>query len=230
MKVCNKCNLEKDYKSFYKDKTKKDGYMNSCKECKKKYEDLNKEKIILNKKKYYIDNKSEKLEYNKKYYSNKKDEILEHSKEYYLINRGNKLEYQKKYYKENKEKIQNYKSNNRNKINERFNTKYKNDPVFKLKKIISSVVYRSINKGGYNKNSKTSIILGCSFEDFKCYIESQFKENMSWENHGLWHLDHKIPISWADSQDKVYELNHYTNFQPLWALDNQIKNNKYADE
>jgi len=230
MKVCNKCNLEKDFSSFYKDKTKKDGYMNSCKDCKKEYEDLNKEKISITKKEYYSENKDRILDYNKNYYTNKKENILENCKEYYLINKSDKLEYQKKYYKENKNKIQKYKSNNRKKINERFNNRYKNDPIFKLKKIISSVIHKSINKEGYEKNSKTSKILGCSFEDFKCYIESQFKENMSWENHGLWHLDHKVPISWADSHQRVYELNHYTNFQPLWALDNQIKNNKYADE
>jgi hypothetical protein len=52
---------------------------------------------------------------------------------------------------------------------------------------------------------------------------------MSWENYGEWHLDHKIPISWAETEEQVYELNKYTNFQPLWAFDNQSKNNKYAD-
>lgn len=51
---------------------------------------------------------------------------------------------------------------------------------------------------------------------------------MSWDNHGEWHLDHKIPISWADSIEQIYKLNHYTNFQPMWAFDNQSKNNKFA--
>lgn len=23
---------------------------------------------------------------------------------------------------------------------------------------------------------------------------------MSWKNHGEWHLDHKIPISWANNE------------------------------
>jgi hypothetical protein len=64
----------------------------------------------------------------------------------------------------------------------------------------------------------------------KRYIEDKFKDGMSWENHGEWHLDHKIPISWANNEEDVFKLNHYTNFQPLWALENQTKNNKYADE
>ena len=42
---------------------------------------------------------------------------------------------------------------------------------------------------------------------------------MSWENYGEWHLDHKTPVSWAETEEQVYELNKYTNFQPLWATD-----------
>lgn len=50
---------------------------------------------------------------------------------------------------------------------------------------------------------------------------------MSWDNYGRWHLDHIKPISLAKDEDEVYNLNHYTNFQPLWMLDNLKKSNKY---
>ena len=50
---------------------------------------------------------------------------------------------------------------------------------------------------------------------------------MSWENKGEWHLDHIIPISSATNEKEVYELNHYTNFQPLWSIDNLMKSNKF---
>ena len=53
---------------------------------------------------------------------------------------------------------------------------------------------------------------------------------MTWENHGEWHLDHKTPISWATNEDEVYTLNHYENFQPLWAFDNRSKGNKFSDK
>jgi hypothetical protein len=46
------------------------------------------------------------------------------------------------------------------------------------------------------------------------------------ENHGKWHIDHIIPISLAKTEDEVYLLCHYTNFQPLWARDNLVKKNK----
>jgi hypothetical protein len=86
-------------------------------------------------------------------------------------------------------------------------------------------------RGQYTKKSKKTIqILGCSFEEFKVYIESQFTEEMCWENYATyWQLDHKTPISWAKNENEVYELNHYTNFQPLHWKENISKGNKRSD-
>ena len=53
---------------------------------------------------------------------------------------------------------------------------------------------------------------------------------MSWENQGKWHLDHIIPISSAKTEEDVIRLNHYTNFQPLWAEDNFKKGKKYEEK
>lgn len=50
---------------------------------------------------------------------------------------------------------------------------------------------------------------------------------MCWENHGEWHLDHIIPISYAKTEKEILDLNHYTNYQPLWKLDNLTKGNRY---
>jgi hypothetical protein len=69
-------------------------------------------------------------------------------------------------------------------------------------------------------------MLGCSYEDFKLHIEAQFVSGMSWENRSEWHLDHIIPVSSAINEDDLIRLNHYTNFQPLWAVDNLKKSNK----
>ena len=52
---------------------------------------------------------------------------------------------------------------------------------------------------------------------------------MTWSNYGEWHLDHKVPISWAKSEEEVYKLSHYTNFQPLWMNDNLSKDNRYSN-
>jgi len=44
-KICSKCKEEKEICEFNKDKTRKDGFENKCKECKKKYYEVN---LLLN--------------------------------------------------------------------------------------------------------------------------------------------------------------------------------------
>ena len=79
------------------------------------------------------------------------------------------------------------------------------------------------------KISKSVInIVGCTPEKLKEHIESKFVDNMSWDNYGYrgWHLDHIIPLCTAKTIEEVYSLNHYTNLQPLWAIDNMKKGKK----
>lgn len=58
--------------------------------------------------------------------------------------------------------------------------------------------------------------------DYEYFI----KDGMAWDNYGDWHLDHIIPICSANSELDAINLCHYKNFQPLWAIDNQIKSGK----
>jgi len=174
-----------------------------CKDCNK----------ILNKR--YNDSRKDKM---RDYYQDNKDIIKERNKLNYSNNTEYIKERNKKYAVRNKSVRNNYLSNRK-----------KVDSLFHLTVKIRNLIYISFYNGGFSKKSKTNNILGCSFEEFKKYIESQFQEGMSWENQGEWHLDHKIPVSWAESEEKVYELNHYTNFQPLWAKDNLSKGNKWSD-
>ena len=70
-------------------------------------------------------------------------------------------------------------------------------------------------------------MVGCSPEFLKDHIENQFTEGMSWELMGKYiHIDHRIPLSSAKSEEEVYKLCHYTNLQPLWAEDNLSKGSK----
>lgn len=80
----------------------------------------------------------------------------------------------------------------------------------------------------FYKTKEFNEVIGCTIEELKNHLEKQFMEGMNWENHGLygWHIDHKIPLSSAQSEDDLYKLCHYTNLQPLWASDNLKKGNK----
>lgn len=104
----------------------------------------------------------------------------------------------------------------------------KKEPVFTFVENLRTLIRKSIQGFNYTKNSKTFEILGIDRDGFLKHIESQFTEGMSWENHGFygWHLDHKIPVSSARSQEEIIRLNHYTNFQPLWAEENLKKGSK----
>lgn len=167
MKICVKCNVEKEFIEFGKAKENKDGLKGTCKIC-----------LTL---------------YQKKYHKN------------YSINNIERKRKNNKIYNKKRRSI---------------------DPLFKLTGNIRTLIGNSIRDNNYTKKTKSYKILRCSFKYFKIYLERQFTINMNWDNQGQWHLDHIIPISLAKTEEDILRLNHYTNFQPLWASENIRKGNK----
>ena len=207
MKTCTKCKEVKSYEFFYKDKAQKDKYHHQCKICVKEYQIKNKEQRNKYQKEYRLKNKQKAAEFSKKYIELNKEKIANYKKDYYL---------------KNKEKISKYR-------NEWRNNKFKNDYLFKLTSNIRTIIKQSFRRNGYSKKSRTYQILGCTFEEFKMHLEKQFTKGMSWENSGEWHLDHIYPVSLAKDEEELIKINHYTNFQPMWAIDNIKKSNKIID-
>ncbi len=116
-----------------------------------------------------------------------------------------------------------------NKVNKWTSNKRKTDDIFRFNHNIRILMSQRLSNKGYKKNSKTAQILGCDFDTFKLHIERKFTNGMSWNNYGKWHLDHIYPISKATSEEMALQLNHYTNFQPLWAKDNICKKDKIVE-
>ena len=136
----------------------------------------------------------------------------------------------KKYRKDNPEKNKEWVSNNRqrsNEIKKKYDLKNRNNEVYRMTKKVRNSIRSSFRNISFKKNNKTSEIIGCSMIEFINYIKSTFKEGMTIENHGEWHLDHIIPISKATTYEEAIKLNHYTNFQALWSIENLKKGNKY---
>jgi hypothetical protein len=104
------------------------------------------------------------------------------------------------------------------------------EPLYRFKKLLRNNVRNSFKRGGFSKTSECRKILGADWDIVKKYFESKFKEGMTWENMGLWHIDHILPISTATCEEDVIRLNHYTNLQPLWGEDNIKKSNQMTDE
>lgn len=107
-----------------------------------------------------------------------------------------------------------------------YKNKRQNDPLYKVSCNFRTRMSDVLNKKSWNKNQSLSEYIGCSKEELRLYIESQFKEGMSWDNYGKWHIDHIIPLASAKTEEELYKLFHYTNLQPLWAKENLSKGSK----
>jgi hypothetical protein len=160
-------------------------------------------------------------------------------KELDIINIKNIKERKVKWKINNKNKIRDY-----NKLYRELNTNYRkeyyknrlaSDPLFKLSRNTRSMILNSLRKGRYPKKCKTKNIIGCTFDEFKIHIETQFEHWMNWGNYGKhngefnygWDIDHIIPVSSAKNEDEVIAFNHYTNLRPLCSYVNRhLKRNR----
>jgi hypothetical protein len=81
-----------------------------------------------------------------------------------------------------------------------------------------------------NKTLRSSKLLDCNFGELKMYLESKFLPGMTWDNYGEWHIDHIKPCAIFDLTDleQRKQCFHYSNLQPLWAIDNIKKGAKYG--
>lgn len=207
MKKCTKCKIEKDESLFGSLKSSKDGLRSHCKDC-RVAESYNRrlEKIDYNKeyfKAYYLSNKTKLKNYHKEW----RDKVN------YSDKRKDSGYYRTEKYKESNRKYKLLKNNS--------------DPLYKLKGVVRCRIKMFFKSSGLKKITKTENMLGCNFEQAKLHIESLFKDGMNWSNHGEWHIDHIKPLSLAKTNEDVIKLCHYTNLQPLWAIDNLIKGKVY---
>lgn len=171
-------------------------------------EDLKRIKYLEYQKQYRLNNKVRKKEIDKIYKENNKEKIAI---------------YQKQYYKNNKTKLKVYANNyciQKNKL----------DINFKLTKVLRSRIYYAMKSIDWKGNCNREELLGGDINIVKAHIESLFKEGMSWENQGKWHIDHILPIGICNNQEDIIARCHYKNLQPLWAIDNLKKGSSITIE
>jgi hypothetical protein len=149
----------------------------------------------------------------------------------------------KKFAQKNPDKIKEYnkkyrtgKSRDKYLLNKKINKtkQYNTNITTKLGDVLRSRLWVSLKKQGLKKNNSTMELTGCSKEELIQHLESQFSEGMTWENWSLngWHIDHIRPISSFDLSDpaQVKECFHYSNLQPLWAIDNLKKSDSWESD
>ena len=167
---------------------------------------------------------------------NARKNYLKRKKENYQLWLEKSRIYCKKYYLKNKEKenkrVKLYRLKNKEKIKITMNKYYRNrrkkDMAWRLLVNVRTRINHAL-KGTVKKSNKTKKLIGISVEGLVKYIESKFLPGMSWKKRHLIHIDHIRPCASFDLTDpkQQKECFHYTNLQPLWAVDNLKKGAKY---
>ena len=201
LKKCPKCPESKPLSEFGKDKNKSNGLHSYCKLHAKKYRDENSERN----KKYaenYRDKNKEKLAKDQRERRKNPENKVKRAKQ--------DREYRNK--SENKEKKRIYRKN-----------KLKTDVNFRILSNLRIRLYYALKNN--SKSKRTLELLGCTIDELKIYLQSQFTKGMNWNNYGTWHIDHRKPCAKFDLSKPIeqHKCFHFSNLQPLWAIDNLRK-------
>ena len=140
-------------------------------------------------------------------------------------NKNYKTTYKQENIEQHKAYIRKHYLKNRETIIARDIERRRNNIKRKISSALRSRLNCAIKRG--QKGGSAVRDLGCSVEDLKKHLESQFQPGMTWNNWATdgWHIDHIEPLSSFNLQDpeELKKACHYTNLQPLWAEDHYEK-------
>jgi len=209
MKTCNKCKIEKELEEFGRNKAKKDGRVSLCKRCANVYF-----------KKYYKDNKADLREKHEAYRKANKERIAKYKKQWRIDNKKRVAEYGKQWKEDNKERLA-------KKRQEYEKERRAADPIYRIVRNMRCRMNHALN--GTAKLSSSVELLGCTPDQWRDHLESQFTEGMAWGQHGRWQVDHVIPCAAFDLTKKKHQRYafHWSNTQPLWTEANLKKSDNY---
>ena len=201
--------------------------------------------------------KQQKREYDRKRRATNKKEISEKRKAYHAANAEKVRERQRQRYWSNLEKYRllnkksakknrskntarerDWRKKNKDKVRgyhlRHVKKKLLEDDLFRLQQNVRTRICSVLAKSFVSKDSRTLTFVGCTAAELRQYLQSKFLPGMTWDNRGRhgWHIDHIIPLSKFDLADPEQQASafHYTNLQPLWAVDNLRKSNRVAGQ
>lgn len=154
-----------------------------------------------------------------------KDKLLKkkNRKEHYWKNRKKYIDSATEWVSKNREKhniyVMKWKNKNRKLINKRKVERWKHEPSFRLRAILSHRVWWVLKKSDVKSRPGTDWLVGCSFEFLKGYIEAQFEKEMNWSNV---EIDHIRPCASFDLAKKSQqrECFNYKNLRPISKIEN----------
>ena len=163
----------------------------------------------------------------KKWRDNNKEYLSNKYKTWYEQNKEHRKEYYNKWRTENVDK---WRSAKRNYERNRKAT----DPLYKLITNFRTAIWTVLKESNVDKYGHYFDILQYTPEELIVHLEKQFKDDMTWENYGIWHVDHKLPITSFNIQEmgdeefmKCWSLD---NLQPMWGEENIRKSNKILED
>jgi hypothetical protein len=159
----------------------------------------------------------------KRWREKNKDSVREYVKTWNEKNKEHRKQYLKEYREKNIDNIRKTKRDYERNRKSR-------DPLYKLISNFRTAIYTVLKESNVDKYGHYFDILQYTPEELINHLEKQFTDTMTWDNYGIWHVDHKLPITSFNIQEmgddefmRCWSLN---NLQPMWGEENIRKSNK----
>lgn len=116
----------------------------------------------------------------------------------------------------NKDKIRDYNK-------QYWSDKRARDPLFQLKDQLRKNISASIKHNGWEKESKTTKLLGAEYDEVFTYFNKLWQEkyNEPFKTDALYEIHHIVHCQTANTEEELIKLQHYTNLQPLTPEDHR---------
>ncbi len=241
IKTCCRCRNDKAVAEFGRDKGKSDGLNARCKSCNREvaaaWSKANAEKKRVTGKLYRDQNIDKKRADNRKYAKDNAERAREKTRLWVLANPERHQANRQRWYDNNQDRVQElrqkWKEAHEEEVKAYMNayakTRYRDDLNYRTKAIVSSRLRNCMHK----EKDTTVMYLGCSIEQFRAWIESQFSSLMSWENMGqFWTFDHVRPCASYDFWDEMqrHMCFNWSNVRPCEAIENIKKGDKIDND
>lgn len=148
------------------------------------------------------------------------EEINSRVNQWHKDHRDDRRKYHQEWRDKNREHVREY-------AREAEKQHYRSDPTYRLTKNMRYGVWACLKEREADKVLRTFQMLPYTVEQLKSHLESKFQPDMTWDNYGDWHVDHKRPISnfnFSSHKDPDFrECWSLDNLQPLWGEENWSK-------
>ncbi len=192
--------------------------MNAIQEYKRRWTQNNPDKVKKARDRWAKDNPDKVKKARECYARNNPDKLKESRERWLKENPQKRKESMRKYRETHRDAITKYNKQCQQKRRLTSSGKINHRMEVSIRKAIDE------DKNGHTWES----LVGYTTKDLKRHLENLFTDGMTWDNIVDWHIDHIIPQSFfkfTSSDDVEFRMCwRLENLQPLWAMDNFIKN------